>query len=68
VWNASLAIPGITGLPECAKAGNVLRPFTEVRIGIRLPPTVDCKVAADKFKEILTTDPPFGAKITVSGL
>jgi len=38
-WSANLSITGADGLPEVAKAGNVVRPSTSVRISMRLHPT-----------------------------
>jgi acetylornithine deacetylase/succinyl-diaminopimelate desuccinylase-like protein len=44
-------------------AGMVLRPFTSLRLSIRLPPTTDAAVAADAVHRALTTDPPHGAVV-----
>lgn len=38
-WKAQLAVIGAKGLPEPSKAGNVMLPWTEARLSIRLPPT-----------------------------
>ena len=38
-WKAQLAVTGIDGLPAPVIAGNVILPFTEVKLSIRLPPT-----------------------------
>lgn len=38
-WKAQLAVIGANGLPDPSKAGNVMLPFTEARLSIRLPPT-----------------------------
>lgn len=38
-WRAQLAVTGMDGLPKPVTAGNVMLPFTEAKISIRLPPT-----------------------------
>lgn len=42
-WKPQLAVVGIDGLPEVAKAGNVNLPFVEAKLSIRLPPTKNKK-------------------------
>ena len=66
VWRAQLSITGASGLPDCSIAGNVLRPSTTLRFSIRLPPPLDASKIADVAVDILTKDPPFGAKVSVS--
>jgi hypothetical protein len=44
-WKAQLAVIGMSGLPESQGAGNVMLPFNEVKISIRLPPTKNSKDA-----------------------
>ena len=65
-WRASLTVTGIDGLPPCAKAGNVLRPSTTVKLSIRLPPSFDHTRAFDiimsKFESVL----PLNAKMDLS--
>ena len=63
-WRAALAVTGIDGIPDVSKAGNVLRKSTTARVSVRLPPGVDADVAMKKFEEIMTTDTPYGAKVT----
>jgi len=67
-WRPSLAITGADGWPPIGSAGNVLRPFTRIKLSLRLPPRVDPKVAADTVKHLLEQDPPYGAKVTVSNI
>lgn len=62
-WKGSVAVVGADGLPPSAAAGNVLRPFTTLRLAIRLPPTVDADAAAAAIARALTTDPPHGATV-----
>ncbi len=63
-WRAALSITGADGLPKPADAGNVLRPYTELQLSLRLPPTVDGEKASAKLKKILETEPPYNAKVT----
>ena len=63
-WRPAMSIIGADGLPPTSNAGNVLRPGTTVALSLRLPPTVDPKVAAQKLKSILEADPPYGCKVT----
>ncbi len=62
-WRAALSVTGADGLPEPHKAGNVLRPYTTLKLSLRLPPTVDASDAAAALKKLLETDPPYGAEV-----
>jgi acetylornithine deacetylase/succinyl-diaminopimelate desuccinylase-like protein len=62
-WRPMLAITGADGLPVPANAGNVLRPRTQLVLSLRLPPTVDGAAAASRMKEVLESDPPYGAMV-----
>jgi acetylornithine deacetylase/succinyl-diaminopimelate desuccinylase-like protein len=66
-WRPSLSIIGADGIPALADAGNVLRPMTSLRLSLRLPPTCDPKVASQKLKDLMTEDPPHGAKLEFKG-
>lgn len=63
-WRPTLSYIGIDGLPSCQTGGNILRPFTQLKLSFRLPPTVPAKHAAAHIRETLTQDPPYGARIT----
>jgi acetylornithine deacetylase/succinyl-diaminopimelate desuccinylase-like protein len=63
-WRPALSITGADGLPEPANAGNVLRPGTALKLSLRLPPTCDAERAAQKLKQLLEQDPPYGARVT----
>jgi acetylornithine deacetylase/succinyl-diaminopimelate desuccinylase-like protein len=65
-WEPSLSIIGVDGVPGPHDAGNVLRPFTTVVLGMRLPPTVSAAVAGASLVRALTDDPPHGAKVTAT--
>ena len=62
-WRPSLAVVGAGGLPASRDAGNVLRPRTELKLSLRLPPTVDGEAASAAVKELLESDPPQGAGV-----
>jgi acetylornithine deacetylase/succinyl-diaminopimelate desuccinylase-like protein len=57
-------VTGANGLPPIANAGNVLRPYTELKLSLRVPPLVDGAQATRDLKRILEADPPHGAKIS----
>ncbi len=63
-WRPALSITGVGGLPSLDSAGNVLRPFTAVKLSLRLPPTTDAVRAGEILKNLLEKDPPYGAKVT----
>jgi len=63
-WQPQLEITGAAGLPALDRAGNVLRPVTAAKISLRLPPTVNAKIATALLKQALEKDPPYGAKVS----
>nr|VFJ56481.1 MAG: Acetylornithine deacetylase/Succinyl-diaminopimelate desuccinylase [Candidatus Kentron sp. DK] len=63
IWRPALEIVGAGGLPAPETAGNVLRPVTELRLSLRIPPTLAADPASRMLKEILESEPPYGAKI-----
>jgi acetylornithine deacetylase/succinyl-diaminopimelate desuccinylase-like protein len=63
-WEPTLTVVGAGGLPEPTRAGNVLRPYTELQLSLRLPPTVDPEVAQAAVEGALLADPPHGATVT----
>jgi acetylornithine deacetylase/succinyl-diaminopimelate desuccinylase-like protein len=67
-WRPGLAITGADGWPPLGSAGNVLRPFTKLKLSIRIPPGVDAKLAAAAVKRTLERDPPYGAQVSFSGV
>lgn len=62
-WRPALAITGAGGLPSIDQAGNVLRPGTELKLSLRLPPTLDGEQATKDLKAALEADPPYNAKV-----
>ncbi len=65
-WRPTLSIIGAAGLPLPEEAGNVLRPFTTLTLSFRLPPLADPKKALAAVERALTTDVPYGAKVTLA--
>ena len=63
-WRPMLATIGADGLPAPASAGNVLRPKTQLVLSLRIPPTVEGEGAARRLKQLLESDPPYGAKVS----
>jgi len=66
-WRPALSVTGLAGAPAPLDAGNVLRPFTEAKLSMRVPPTVDGKKASARMKALLESDPPYGARVTYEG-
>lgn len=63
-WRPALSYTGINGVPSLGSAGNVLRPFTAMKLSMRLPATVDGEVASQAIKETLEANPPSNAKVS----
>lgn len=63
-WRPTLSVTGVDGIPSLENAGNVLRPYTALKLSFRLPPRVDPDLAASAVKRTLETDPPYGAKVS----
>jgi acetylornithine deacetylase/succinyl-diaminopimelate desuccinylase-like protein len=62
-WRPTLSVTGADGLPATNIAGNVLRPYTALRLSFRLPPTVDAEHALDALRSTLSANPPSGAHV-----
>ncbi|WP_407909859.1 M20 family metallopeptidase [Lysobacter claricitrinus] len=64
-WRPALSVTGVDGMPALSSAGNVLRPFTAVKLSLRLPPTLDGKRAGELLEKALTENPPYGAHVSL---
>jgi len=64
-WRSTLSITGAEGLPDFPNAGNVMRPWTALRLSLRLPPTLPSKVAVQALEHALLRDPPQNARVTL---
>ncbi len=62
-WRPTLSVTGADGFPSTDRAGNVLRPFTAMRLSFRLPPAVESEAALKAIRSVLTVDPPSGAHV-----
>ena len=65
-WRPFVELIGQDGIPLVDKAGNVLRPFTTMKLSLRIPPRADAKACLQHLKQVMTEHPPSGAKITFS--
>jgi acetylornithine deacetylase/succinyl-diaminopimelate desuccinylase-like protein len=65
-WRPTLSVVGASGFPEPADAGNVLRPFSTLKLSFRLPPTADSAACMEAVTKALTTDVPHGAHVQLS--
>jgi acetylornithine deacetylase/succinyl-diaminopimelate desuccinylase-like protein len=66
-WRPQLATIGMEGLPTPENAGNVLRPYTRARLSLRLPPTMEAETAEAAVKNLLVSNPPYGAEVEFEG-
>ena len=64
-WKPTLSVVGSGGIPSIQNGGNVLRPYTELKLSFRLPPTVDCNIAMDAVNRVLCNDPPNNASVAI---
>ncbi len=62
-WRPTLAVTGQEGMPDLVNAGNVLLPYTVLKLSFRLPPTVNADDAAVAVKTALEADTPPLAKV-----
>ena len=67
-WRPTLSYVGIDGVPSVARGGNVLRPYTALSLSFRLPPTCDHVRALAAVTHAVEIDPPYGARVTFSGV
>lgn len=63
-WYPALSVTGQAGMPPLEQAGNVLRPFTTLKLSLRIPPTLDAVAATATVTRLLTEDPPYGAEVS----
>jgi acetylornithine deacetylase/succinyl-diaminopimelate desuccinylase-like protein len=60
-WRPQLSVTAMEGYPLPKDGGNVLLPFSTVKLSVRLPPTCDAAKATAALKAKLEADPPYGA-------
>jgi acetylornithine deacetylase/succinyl-diaminopimelate desuccinylase-like protein len=64
-WRPTLSVIGQAGIPDIGHAGNVLRPYTTLKLSVRLPPTLKSTGLGDRLKQLLESNPPYGARVRV---
>ncbi len=62
-WRPQLAVIGGDGLTPVPEAGNVLLPYTTLKLSLRLPPTLDGASAVAVLKKTLEEAPPYHAQV-----
>ncbi len=62
-WRPALSVVGAEGLPPAENAGNVQRPYTALKLSMRLPPICDADKAARRLKALCESQPPYGAAV-----
>src|SRR6202140_4044896 len=62
-WRPMLSYTGQAGLPDLVQGGNVLRPSTSIKLSLRIPPSLDASDLDRRLKELLESDPPYGARV-----
>jgi len=63
-WRPTLSVTGVDGIPTLTTAGNVLRPYTTIKLSLRMPPRGNSKAAGEALKKALESNVPYGAKVT----
>ena len=67
-WRPTLSVIGADGFPPFDRSGNVLRPFTSLKLSFRLPPTIDASAAVAAVAALLIEHPPSGADVTFDSI
>ena len=62
-WRPMLAYTGQAGFPDLVQGGNVLRPKTSIKLSLRIPPSLDATDLERRLKELLESNPPYGATV-----
>lgn len=65
-WRPQLAIIGADGLTPSANAGNVLLPYTTLKLSFRWPPTLNANQAIEAVEKVLTEKPPYNAEVKLA--
>lgn len=64
-WRPALSVVGADGLPPSNNAGNVLRPYTQLQLSMRIPPMVNPIEAQNAIEKVLIENPPYNASISI---
>jgi acetylornithine deacetylase/succinyl-diaminopimelate desuccinylase-like protein len=63
-WRPALSYIGQAGFPDLVQGGNVLRPKTSIKLSLRIPPSLDASDLERRLKELLESNPPYGAHVS----
>jgi acetylornithine deacetylase/succinyl-diaminopimelate desuccinylase-like protein len=66
-WRPQLAVVGMDGYPQPENGGNVLLPYSTLKLSLRLPPTCDGEKAVQAMKKALEENPPYNAEVSFDG-
>jgi acetylornithine deacetylase/succinyl-diaminopimelate desuccinylase-like protein len=66
-WRPQLAITGMDGYPSPENGGNVLLPYSTLKLSLRLPPSCDGETAMKAVKKALTENPPYNSEVEFDG-
>ena len=67
-WRPAMTITGADGIPSSQKAGNVMRPYTAVRVAMRLPPDINPAEAHKAVERTVLEEVPNKAKVSIENL
>ena len=63
-WRPQLAVTGMEGYPAPENGGNVLLPYSVLKLSLRLPPSCDSQKAITAVKKALEENPPYNAEVS----
>jgi acetylornithine deacetylase/succinyl-diaminopimelate desuccinylase-like protein len=66
-WKPQLAVTAVDGYPGSENGGNVLLPYSAVKISLRVPPTCNAEAARIAVKRVLETASPYDATVSFEG-
>ncbi|MBW2370142.1 MAG: peptidase dimerization domain-containing protein, partial [Deltaproteobacteria bacterium] len=64
-WRPTLAVLAQDGLPPMNQKAHLLRSHTALELSFRFPPGVDIEAAKRGITELVTTNPPYGARVSL---
>jgi acetylornithine deacetylase/succinyl-diaminopimelate desuccinylase-like protein len=62
-WRPTLTVTGAEGLPALGQAGNVMHPYTTLKLSFRLPPNADPAAVNAEVTQAFEKDAPWGAQV-----
>lgn len=65
-WKPALSTVGMDGIPAVKDGGSVLRPYTVLKLSLRIPPGLSAEKAQAVLEDRLTTNPPYNATVSVT--